>query len=75
MFGTAHWKLDAIEEYAGDRPAAWIDDSVDEECFAWAEEREAPTLIIQTESPVGLTDEHVDRLFAWADEVAGRVTP
>ena len=28
-FGTAHWKLDAIEEYAGDRPLAWIDDSLD----------------------------------------------
>ena len=28
----AHWKLPAINEYAGDRPAAWIDDSLDERC-------------------------------------------
>ena len=32
VFGTAHWKLEAIDEYAGDRPAAWIDDSLDERC-------------------------------------------
>ena len=31
-FGTAHWKLDALDEYAGDRPLAWIDDSLDESC-------------------------------------------
>ena len=31
-FGTAHWKLEALDEYAGDRPLAWIDDSLDESC-------------------------------------------
>ena len=36
VFGSAHWKLEAIDEYAGDRPAAWIDDSLDDECHAWA---------------------------------------
>jgi hypothetical protein len=25
-FGTAHWKVDAIAKYAGDRPVAWVDD-------------------------------------------------
>ena len=33
-FGTAHWKLDALGEYAGNRPLAWIDDSLDESCHA-----------------------------------------
>ena len=42
-FGTAHWKLAAIEEYAGDRPLAWIDDSLDPSCDEWAQAREAPT--------------------------------
>ena len=28
--GSAHWKVDAIDEYAGERPLAWIDDNVDE---------------------------------------------
>ena len=32
VFGSAHWKLDAIDEYAGDRPLAWIDDNIDETC-------------------------------------------
>ena len=42
VFGSAHWKLEAIDEYAGDRPAAWIDDNLDDECHEWAEERAAP---------------------------------
>jgi hypothetical protein len=66
VFGRAHWKVDAIDEYAGNRPAAWIDDSIDESCTAWAEGREAPTLIVETSSSVGLTDEHVSQLLGWA---------
>ena len=41
-FGTAHWKLEALDEYARDRPLAWIDDSLDESCHAWAAARSAP---------------------------------
>jgi len=70
VFGSAHWKLEAIEDYAADRPAAWIDDNIDEECVEWGERRAAPTLLIQTDSAVGLTDEHVERLLAWADAVS-----
>jgi HAD domain in Swiss Army Knife RNA repair proteins len=70
VFGSAHWKLEAIEEYAGDRPAAWIDDNIDDSCQAWARGRSAPTLLVQADSAVGLSDEHVERLLAWADEVA-----
>ena len=66
VFGTAHWKVDAIDAYAGNRPAAWIDDSIDDSCAAWAEERDAPTLIVKTSSSVGLTDEHVSQLLDWA---------
>jgi hypothetical protein len=69
VFGSAHWKVDALDEYAGDRPAAWIDDNLDEECIAWAEERTAPTLLIETETWEGITDEHVERLLAWAREL------
>ena len=70
VFGSAHWKLQAITEYAGDRPAAWIDDSLDETCHGWAESRAAPTLLVETASETGMTDEHVDQLLRWADEVA-----
>jgi hypothetical protein len=67
VFGTAHWKLEAIDEYAGDRPLAWIDDSLDARCERWAERRRAPTLLVETEAPVGITDEHVERLLRFAE--------
>jgi hypothetical protein len=66
QFGTAHWKLEALDEYAGDRPLAWIDDSLDRSCHEWAAERQAPTLLVPTESDVGLIDAHVETLEAWA---------
>lgn len=71
VFGSAHWKVDAIDEYAADRPAAWIDDNLDETCVAWAEGRGAPTLLVETSPAEGLTDEHVTGLIRWADELEG----
>ncbi len=71
VFGSAHWKVEAIDEYAGDRAAAWIDDNLDETCIAWAERRAAPTLIVETDPARGLTDEHVAQLVRWADELEG----
>jgi hypothetical protein len=65
QFGTAHWKLGALDEYAGARPLAWIDDSLDESCYEWAETRQAPTLLVATESDVGLLDSHVEALESW----------
>ncbi len=69
VFGSAHWKVDAVDEYAGDRPAAWIDDNLDETCHRWAEERDAPTLLVDTESADGLQDQHVDELLEWAERL------
>jgi hypothetical protein len=69
VFGSSHWKLDAIDEYARGRPAAWIDDNLDEQARDWAATRREPTLLVLTESAVGITDEHVDRLLRWADRV------
>ena len=69
VFGSAHWKLHAIDAYAGDRPVAWIDDFLDDECREWAERREAPTLLIEADSAIGITEEHVTRLLRWAAEV------
>jgi len=68
-FGSADWKLDAIDAYAGERPAAWIDDSLDEACHAWAASRSASTLLVQTRSAWGMTDEHVEQLLRWAEEI------
>jgi hypothetical protein len=65
-FGSAHWKLGPLEEYGGERPLAWIDDSFDESCYEWAREREAPTLLMPTESHLGLEEVQVEALTAWA---------
>ncbi|MBJ7472068.1 MAG: hypothetical protein JHD16_12235, partial [Solirubrobacteraceae bacterium] len=55
---NAHWKLDEITAFAGeDRPLAWIDDALDDNCHHWAQARAAagtPTLLIQTEPHLGL---------------------
>jgi hypothetical protein len=61
-----HWKLDAIDVYAGpERPLAWVDDDHDERCQEWAERRPGATLLIATEPAVGLTADHVQALLAW----------
>ncbi len=71
-----HWKLDAIEAHAGpDRPVAWIDDGHDERTRAWAARRPGPTLLVQTDPAVGLTDEHVSELEAWAGDSAHQRSP
>jgi len=67
QFGSAHWKLDAIQAYAGDRPLAWIDDNLDESCHAWAAGRTAPTLLVETDPTRGLEEAHVDALVAWTE--------
>ena len=64
---AAHWKLAAIDAYAGPgRPVAWVDDAHDERCRAWARERPGPTLLVTTDPSTGLTEAHADQLEAWA---------
>jgi len=66
-----HWKIDAIEAYAGpDRPLAWIDDDHNEGCAEWARERPGPTLLLTTEPPTGITDRHIAELEQWAQALA-----
>jgi hypothetical protein len=66
-----HWKLGAIEAYAGpDRPLAWIDDQFDDSCHRWAQARTAPTELVATDPAVGLTVDHTKRLRAWARTLA-----
>ena len=68
-FGTAHWKLGPLDEYAGERALAWVDDSFDQSCFDWAEERQAPTLLVPTEPNVGLEEAQTEALLSWAREI------
>jgi hypothetical protein len=68
-FGSAHWKLGPLDEYAGNRALAWIDDSFDESCFQWAQTRTAPTLLVPTEAPHGLEEAQTEALTSWAREL------
>jgi hypothetical protein len=61
-----HWKLGAIDAFAGRRPLAWIDDALDGACRRWAEARPAPTLLVQTEPAQGLTSREARLLERWA---------
>jgi len=63
---NAHWKLDAIEAHAAGRALAWIDDALDQECRAWAQARQAPTLLVQTQPEFGLTLAEAQQLERWA---------
>ena len=64
--GGAHWKLGPLEAFGAGRALAWIDDNFDSSCYEWAERRTEPTLLVLTETHLGLEEAHVDALNAWA---------
>jgi len=62
-----HWKLEAIDAYAGpERALAWIDDAHDAACRAWAAGRPGPTRLVTTDPAVGFTAADAAKLAAWA---------
>ena len=62
----AHWKLAAIDAYAGpDRPLAWIDDDHDDRTQTWARERRGETLLVRTDPNTGLTEPQATQLERW----------
>jgi len=64
--GDTHWKLAAVDAYAGpDRALAWIDDALGPECARWAADRSAPTLLLPTDPAIGITEAHVAELTAF----------
>jgi hypothetical protein len=71
----AHWKLESIDAYAGDRPLAWIDDAFNPACHQWAAERAAPTLLVQSAPEHGLTAREARLLAQWAEQLQARPQP
>ena len=72
-WGTAHWKLGPLTEFANGRPLAWIDDSFDGSCYEWARARQRagqPTLLVPTDSDNGLEEVQVEALIGWARGLA-----
>ncbi len=74
-FGSAHWKLAPLEKYSKGRAVAWIDDSFDESCYEWARERRDPTLLVPTESALGLEEAQTEALIAWASTLGDPTSP
>jgi hypothetical protein len=68
----AHWKLQSVDAYAGERPLAWIDDAFNDACHEWAAARGAPTLLVATDPRQGLTSPEAQQLEDWARELAAR---
>lgn len=64
-FGSAGWKLAALEDYACGRPLAWVDDCIEARCRNWAEARPEPTLLLSTEPSRGLERSHEEQLLRW----------
>jgi hypothetical protein len=60
------WKLPSVRRFAGERSLAWIDDDLHPDAFAWAALRRIPTRLIATDQRVGLTDDHIRSLLAFA---------
>jgi HAD domain in Swiss Army Knife RNA repair proteins len=64
-----HWKLAAIDAYVDGRPAAWVDDALNDACRTWAAERTAPTLLVETDPAEGLVAAHTRELREWAENL------
>jgi hypothetical protein len=64
-------KLSTVKRFIGNRPMAWVDDDLLEDAFHWAAERDkvTPTLLIKTECHIGLTEDHVDQLDQWSNQL------
>jgi hypothetical protein len=59
-------KIPPIAEFAGDRPAAWIDDLHPAEAWTWSTRRQERTLLIPVAPATGLTRQAVDQALRWA---------
>jgi hypothetical protein len=64
-FGSAHWKLGPLDQYARGRALAWVDDNLDDSCYRWARERNEPTLLVPTDPALGLQEAETEALIAW----------
>lgn len=72
--GHCHWKQGAIEAYIEnhypDRPYAFVDDEINRDGETYGKMQNVPTLWLPTHHHTGLTDEHVEKLEKFADELA-----
>lgn len=67
-----HWKLSSIIPYVRDKAFAFLDDDINEDSIMWAQQRDVivPTRFEKVDPIIGLTDEHVESLLEWAEEIS-----
>jgi hypothetical protein len=65
------WKLPAVQAFVKDRPFAWVDDELGGDGHAWAERREASSLLIDTNPARGISHAVIAELLAFAEALAG----
>jgi hypothetical protein len=65
---AATYKLPVVRRFVRDRAVAWIDDELGEDVGSWAESRRHPTLLVHTDPRIGLVNDHVEALLAFAAE-------
>jgi hypothetical protein len=58
-------KLARVAQYAGSRALAWLDDELYDDATAWADSRQAPTLLRRTSGSVGMQASDRDALEAF----------
>ena len=63
-------KLRSVIAWVGDRPCGWLDDDLHEDADTWAAGRAVPTLLVHVDTTTGIERRHVDRLLAFAAELA-----
>jgi hypothetical protein len=65
------YKLPVVKRFVRDRAAAWVDDEPWDDVIAWADQRDEATMLVRCDPRVGLSDEHVDDLLAFARVMPG----
>lgn len=69
-------KVGPLRRYAGDRPLAWLEDTLGGREPGWAQDRShhdgIPTLVVRVDPGLGLQLAHIDQVLTWFDrDVAG----
>jgi hypothetical protein len=66
-------KLPVVREYVGCRSVVWIDDRIPDEAWPWAEQRDAPTLLVSIDPEIGFGPDDLEHVETWACDLGRTV--
>ena len=66
------WKLPAVQEFAGNRALAWLDDEPGAGVDEWASTRREPTRLVKPNGYFGWTAAEYDELVTFARGIVPR---